>query len=62
MRMSGSAAFGDALLIDEVLAARTARRTVLSIVADGMRWHAVSACARANGQTLPPCLATGEAA
>lgn len=63
MPVSGPAAFGDALLmIDEVLAACSARRTVLSIVADRKRCHAVLACARANGQTLPPRPAAGEAA
>ena len=63
MPVSGPAAFGDALLmIDEVLATGSARRTVLHIVADRRRWHAVLACARPGGQTLPPRPAAGEAA
>jgi hypothetical protein len=59
----GPAALGDALLmIDEVLATRSAPRTALHIVADRKHWHAVLACARANGQTLPQLPAAGEAA
>jgi hypothetical protein len=63
MPVSGPAAFGDALLmIEEVLAACSAPRTVLHIVSDRRRWHAVLAGARAGGQALPPLPAASEAA
>ena len=63
MPVSGPAAFGDALpMIDEVLAACSARHTILHIVADRRHCYAVLACARAGGQTLPPRPAAGEGA